>query len=95
MMSMGDLYYNEFGLTNLGCQPGHCPTGMPSRDLAAAYKWYLLAEKRVFTEKDKSYDAKLLDAVRSAMTPAEKINGEKLAAEWKPTPRLCELRHYY
>ncbi|HEX7777351.1 MAG TPA: hypothetical protein VF449_12570 [Parvibaculum sp.] len=94
-MSMGDLYYNESGLTNLSCEPDKCPAGAPHRDLAVAYKWYLLAEKRVFTEKDRAYEAKLLGAIRSTMTPAEKINGEKLAAEWKPTPRLCELRHYY
>ncbi|MFZ2468980.1 MAG: hypothetical protein WAW54_11365 [Parvibaculum sedimenti] len=95
LLTMGDLYYNKPGLTNLACAPGHCPSGSPSRDLAVAYKWYLLAEKRNFVEKDKAYNAQVLAAIRSEMTPAEKINGERMAAEWKPVPRLCELRHYY
>ncbi|MGV8998156.1 MAG: hypothetical protein ACOH12_14540 [Parvibaculaceae bacterium] len=94
-MTMGDIYYHKRSATNFACPASGCPDGYPPRDLRTAYKWYLLAEQRVFDKKDKAYEAGLLAQIRSDMSSEEKIAGEKMAADWKPTPRLCELRHYY
>jgi len=94
-MTMGDLYYNKVNITNVSCAPGNCPSGTPQRNLVVAYKWYLLAETRTFTAKDRGYEAKILALIRSELSDADRSAGEKLAAEWKPTPHLCDLRHYY
>tara|TARA_R110000868_G_scaffold25433_7_gene99331 strand:- start:311 stop:865 length:555 start_codon:yes stop_codon:yes gene_type:complete len=93
-MTMGDLHYNKSGVTNLSCS-ANCPDGAPTRDLGVAYKWYLLAERRAFDDKDKAYVAMILADIRPGLTQADKAAGEKLADEWKPSPRMCELRHYY
>jgi TPR repeat protein len=53
--------------------------GVPGNDVEA-YKWFALAAARGNTEAIKK-----LDVMRGEMTPAQIAQGQRLAAEWKPT----------
>src|SRR5579864_5128473 len=41
-LTLGDVYYQKAGIVNVGCK---VDCGLPPRNLALAYKWYLLGEK--------------------------------------------------
>jgi TPR repeat protein len=92
-LALGDVYYNKSPVTNLYCS-ANCTT-WPPQDLPTAYKWYLLGEKGVWTAKDKTYAAGVLTSIRADMNAGQRAEGERLANEWKPAPKLCQPRHYF
>jgi TPR repeat protein len=91
-LTLGDVFYQKAGTVNVGCK---VDCGLPPRNLALAYKWYLLGERDVWTSKDRAYAARLLQSIRSDMTAAQAEEGERMAAEWKPSPQACQPRHFF
>jgi hypothetical protein len=86
---LGDINFNSAEDTRLVCRFG-CE-GV-KKDIATAYKWYLVSEKRAYYDNDKKYIAQVLPRIRAKLTPAQTVAGEKLASEWKPTPDDCKPR---
>jgi hypothetical protein len=87
---LADMYYQRKD------QATHCNhhcEGWPKRNLAEAYKWYLLAEKRILPGSQGEKELKAdLTLIRADMTAAEKQKGEAMAMEWQPFPQQCQVR---
>lgn len=94
-MTMGDLYFNEPGATNLSCAIEACPAEFPVRDYAEAYKWYLLAGERVYARRDKEYVANAIALLETKMNEMQKQEGAARAASWAPEPAQCDFRRYH
>ena len=86
-LAVGDLSNSDNSYTRFYCTPDSC-----RKDAAAAYKWYLLADKTAKYETDKQYVSKVLPRIRATLTLDERQEGERLAAEWRATPQLCDSR---
>jgi hypothetical protein len=85
-MVLGDLYYQDQHVTI------RCTMCGIQRNLVTAYKWYLLGEQSAAYAGEKEYLRHTLLSIRSEMTQLEGEEGEKLVAQWKPSPSACEPR---
>ena len=89
---LGDLYASVPGdkgssFSGFWCDGPDCP-----KDLAEAYKWYLLAEKFSGYAADKKLVHSALGSVRGRMSPAQRQEGEQRASAWRPAPQMCKTR---
>ncbi len=57
-----------------------------------AYRWYTLAIRNGSTGQSGSYASGWIGHLAHKMPPAQIAEGERLAAEWKPDPSMCEVK---
>lgn len=85
-IAMGNLSWN--GRSNIYiCRGEACPS-----DAAAAYRWYLLAERHAMYQPERNAARTMADEARAGLDAAAQAKVEDEARNWSPSNASCQPR---